>query len=80
MEDRMQNIKENIERISHRLTALNDEKIDLQSEIDLEEILGHDVEDMEQSLRDLNHSIRELETQLAGWEAQTLDQLLAEAV
>ena len=47
----MQNIKENIERISHRLTALNDEKIDLQSEIDLEDILGHDVEEMEQTMR-----------------------------
>jgi len=80
MEDRMQNIKKNIERISHKLAALNDEKIDLQSEIDLEDILGHDVEEMEQTMRNLNHSIRELETQLAGWEAQTLDRLLAEAV
>ena len=76
----MQNIKKNIERISHKLAALNDEKIDLQSEIDLEDILGHDVEEMEQTMRNLNHSVRELETQLAGWEAQTLDQLLAEAV
>ncbi len=76
----MQKIKQNIERISHKLAALNDEKIDLQSEIDLEDILGHDVEEMEQTMRNLNHSIRELETQLAGWEAQTLDQLLAEAV
>ena len=76
----MQNIKKNIERISHKLATLNDEKIDLQSEIDLEDILGHDVEEMEQTMRNLNHSIRELETQLAGWEAQTLDQLLAEAV
>ena len=76
----MQKIKQNIERISHKLAALNDEKIDLQSEIDLEDILGHDVEEMEQTMRNLNHSIRELETQLAGWEAQTLDRLLAEAV
>ena len=62
-----------IEAINVKLMALYDEREELQLDIDM--ATGDKLDQLEDQLHDLKHSIRELERQVHDYEIQHLDQM-----
>jgi uncharacterized protein YdcH (DUF465 family) len=65
----------NIERLNSKLMALYNEREDLEQEIELAETMNRATEHLEEVMYDLNHSIKELETQLHNHEVEHLEQM-----
>ena len=62
-------------QINNKLMALYDERVELKEEISLADDMRHDSTELENVLHELNHSIAELEKQMAEAEAEQLPKM-----